>query len=296
MPNRRFNVLPLLLLCGLVGVEQPVQAQALLPHVLQIDVDKLQKQGLGLAQEAAQLAQFQQYEPALARAQLATQLVPKSPEVWSLLGGLYLQVNQLDPAIVALKQAQTLDPKNSAVLFALGSASFQKQDYAGSVNYLQAGLKIKPNVPGALFDLGNAYLMLKQSNEAIASFEKAVAQDKTFWPAINNIGLIHYEQGDVEAALKRWKQALEIDAKAAEPQLAVAAAVYKQGDRERGLALGEQAIKLDSRYADLKFLKENLWGDRLLKDAQSLLETPRLRAALVQVQSQQDQFSPRSTQ
>ena len=82
----------------------------------------------------------------------------------------------------------------------------------------------------------------------------------------------------------------------AQTQLAVAAAVYKQGDRERGLALGEQAIKLDSRYADLKFLKENLWGDRLLKDAQSLLETPRLKATLAQVQSQQDQFSPKSTQ
>ncbi len=194
MPNRN-SLFSLLVLLGLWGIAQPVLAQALVPHTLQLDSAKLERQGLSLAQEAAQLAQFQQYELALPRARLATQLAPKTPEVWSLLGGLYLQTNDLDKGIDALRQALKLDPKNAAVLFGLGSAYFQKGQYTTAIDNLKSGLKIKPNVPGALFDLGNAYLMLRQYSDAIAQYEKAIAQDKDFWPAINNIGLIRYEQG-----------------------------------------------------------------------------------------------------
>lgn len=283
MPNRN-SFLTFVFLLGLWGATQPASAQSLVPHTVQLDSTKLERQGLSLAQEAAQLAQFQQYELALPRARLATQLAPKSPEIWSLLGGLYLQTNDLDGGITALKTAQTLDQKNAAVLFALGSAYFQKNNYTIAIDYLKSGLKIKPNVPGALFDLGNAYLMLRQFPDALAQYEKAVAQDKAFWPAINNIGLIKYESGDVDEAIRRWRSAVAIDAKAAEPQLAMAVALYAKGDREQGLALGETAIQLDSRYSDLKFLKENLWGNRLLADTKKFLETPRIRATIAQAQ------------
>ncbi|MCY7390962.1 MAG: tetratricopeptide repeat protein, partial [Leptolyngbyaceae cyanobacterium CAN_BIN12] len=264
----------------------PSSAQALIPHTLRLDTAKLEQQGLGLAQEASQLAQFQQYELALQRAKLATQLAPKSPEVWSLLGGLYLQTNDLDQGITSLKKSQSLNVsgKNSAVLFALGSAYFQKGNYLMAVDYLKQGLKLKPNVPGALFDLGNAYLMLKRFPEAIAQYEQAVAQDKSFWPAINNIGLIQYEVGDENAALKQWQRAADLDTKAAEPRLAIAAALYAKGKRDQGLSSGDAALRLDSRYADLKFLKENLWGERLLTDTRKLLETPQIRATLTQIQ------------
>jgi len=57
---------------------------------------------------------------------------------------------------------------------------------------------------------------------------------------INNIGLIKYEQGDVEAALKQWQAALAIDKQAAEPQMAMVA-LYTKGDRKQSLAMGEAA-------------------------------------------------------
>ena len=60
---------------------------------------------------------------------------------------------------------------------------------------LEAGLKIKQDAPDALFSLGNAYLKLSQLDKAIESYETAYAQDATFWPALNNVGLVEYEQG-----------------------------------------------------------------------------------------------------
>lgn len=294
MSNRLF-LASLAAALGLWSTAHPAVAQALVPHVVQLDSAKLERQGLALAQEAAQIAQFQQYQLAVPRAELATQLAPKSPEVWSLLGGLYLQpeVNEIDKGIAALKQSLTLDNKNPAVLFALGSAHFQKMDYAAAANYLSAGLKLKPNVPGALFDLGNAYFMQRRYSDAIAQYEKAVGQDKQFWPAINNIGLIKYETGNIEDALRQWRSAVAIDKQAAEPLLAIAVALYVKGDREQALKMGEAAVKIDSRYGDLGYLKENLWGDRLLADTKKFLATPRMQATIAQAQQERPTRSPR---
>lgn len=282
---KRISFLSALTILSVWTVADPAFGQALVPHMLQLDTKKLEQQGIGLVQEATQLAQFQQFDLALSRARLATQLAPKIPEAWAVLGGLYLQSNQTDLGISALKRSQTLDPRNAAILFALGTAHFQKASYQQSIDYIQSGLKLKPNVSGALFDLGNAYLMLKQNQAAIASYEKAYAQDKEYWPAINNVALIKYEQGDVDSAIRLWKASVAIDPKAAEPKLAVAVALYSKGDREQGVTLGEAAIRLDSRYSDLKFLKDNLWGEKLLAATQKFLSVPRIKETIAQAQS-----------
>jgi tetratricopeptide (TPR) repeat protein len=124
--------------------------------------------------------------------------------------------------------------------------------------------------------------MLEKFSEAIAQYEQALAKDQTFWPAVNNIGLIEYERGDIETAIAKWQTAIDIDPEAAEPQLAVAVAWWARGQQERGLRIGEAALRLDPRYGDLEFLKENLWGDRLIADTKKFFQTPRIQAMLAQ--------------
>ena len=60
--------------------------------------------------------------------------------------------------------------------------------------------------------------------------------------------------------------------------------IYTKGDKEKGLALGEAALKLDKRYATVTFLKDNLWGDRLISATQNFLATPEMKAALAKIQ------------
>jgi tetratricopeptide (TPR) repeat protein len=287
--------LSIFVLLGLLSVQVPVSAQALVPHTIQLDSKELEQQGLNLAQEAVQLVRFQQYDLALPRATLATQLAPKTYQTWFILGSLYVQNKEFDKGIEALQRAKGLAPKEAGVFFTLGSARFQKGQYTAAITDLETGLKLKPNVPEALFDLGNAYYMLKQYPRAIAQYEKAVAQEKKFWPAMNNIGLVKYEQGDVAGAIKQWQAAITIDKEAAEPQLASAVAMYTRGEREKALSMGEAALGIDSRYGDLKFLKENLWGDRLLSDTKKFLAIPRIQASITRTPSEpvQVEASPR---
>lgn len=151
----------------------PVLGQALVPHTLQLDSAQLEKQGLSLAQEAFQLAQFQQYEMALPRARLATQLAPKRFQTWLLLGDLYLRSNKYNESIASLQRAKTLEPKEPSILFAIGSAYFQQGNYNGAIENIQAGLKLKPNDSEGLFDLGNAYYKIGKLPDAIAQYNQA---------------------------------------------------------------------------------------------------------------------------
>lgn len=276
-----------MLLLGTWSQAKPAFSQALLPYTLPLDEERLQADGQSLARDAAQLAQFQQYDEALARAQLAAQLLPGDADILALLGSLYLQTSEPQPeqAIEALDRAKQLQPENALVMFALGNAYFSQQQYAEAAASIESGLGIEPENANALFDLGNAYYKLNRYDQAIAQYEKAAVTDANFWPAINNIGLVMYEAGDTEGAISQWQRALELaEAEESEPQLAIAVARYSQGNQT--IATSDTAIaalERDPRYADIEFLKENLWGDRLLTATEQFFDTPTLKELLSQL-------------
>lgn len=277
----------LLLLLGAWSQAQPANAQALLPYTLPLDPARLQEDGESLARDAAQLAQFQQYDEALARAQLAAQLLPSDPDILALLGSLYLQASDPQPskAIEALGRAKTLQPDNALVMFTLGNAYFSQEQFLQAAQSIESGLALEPTNANALFDLGNAYYKLSQFDQAIVQYEKAVANDAKFWPAVNNIGLVMYEAGNVNEAIAQWQKAIDIaETDQTEPQLAIAVAQYSQGIQT--IASSDTAIaalERDPRYADIDFLKENLWGEQLIQATEQFFSTPPLQELLVQL-------------
>lgn len=289
---RRLSLLPLLTLCGLLSANLPARSQALTPYVLPLDYDLMTEQGLFLANEAQQLAEFQQFGRALALAQLAAQLAPADGQVLALLGNLYLQSGEVDKALPLLDRARTLLPDNARVLFALGSAYLQQENPQRASGFLEQGLKLEPDNPSALFDLGNAYFKLGQYPQAIASFERSVAAEPEFWPSVNNIGLVIYEQGDSQKAVEYWKSSLALAANEPEPKLAIAVALYTQENCavpvvrastsacQEAVQLGTEALEQDSRYADLDFLRTNLWGDKLIESTSAFFEVPDIKGLI----------------
>jgi tetratricopeptide (TPR) repeat protein len=288
---KRIALLGTILLLNSGIVRQPAIAQ-FLPRLPDFDSNSLEKEGRDLLGESLQLAQLQQVDLAITRAKLATQLIPQNADAWAVLGGLYLVDNQTDKSIISLQKAQGLNPKEAAIWLRLGNAYFQKKEYAKSVDALQSGIKLSPNakaMPAALFDLGNAYFMMGKTDEAIATYTKSNGLDKKFWFPLNNIALIRYETGDTEEAIRLWNTSLGVDAKASEPKLALAVALYQQGNTEKALTLGESALSVDSRYGDLVFLKDNLWGSKLLADTTKFLEQPRIKTAIANAKATEAQ-------
>jgi len=220
---------------------------------------------------------------ALSRARLAVQLAPKSSQPHAVLGSVYLRQEEYGKAISHLQIAHSLNKDNPSILFSLGSAYLRNGNHNQAIDALNRGLALpQAEFPiNARFDLGNAYFLAKRYSEAIEEYQKVLDKEKNFWAATNNMGLVEYERDNVDRAIALWqdavKQAIASEDTAAEPRLALAVAFYVRGEQTKGLKLGEEALREDPRYGMLEFLKENLWGEKLLNNARKVLANPRLQ-------------------
>lgn len=89
--------------------------------------------------------------------------------------------------------------------------------------------------------------------------------------AITNIGLIYYEQGDLNLARSQFEKSLAIDPKSAENQLALAVTLYRQGDKGKAIEFAKSALKIDPEFSKIEHLQKNLWGEKIIADTQKLL-------------------------
>ena len=257
----RLRFLPVLILISLFSFVPKVKtAQALLPYTPELNEEYFSLYTTQLIQDAVQLINFQEYELALSRAKLATQLSPQVYQTWYILGTLQIQTGKVEEGINSFQEAKKLAPDEDQadILFSLGNSYFQAGEYDLALQELLAGLELNPEMPQAYFDLGNTYLRLSQYDNAIESYQKAVALEENFWPATNNIGLINYEEGKIDEAINKWREALTVDANQAEPILAIAVALYRQGNKSEAIKMGQQALRINSSYGKLSFLEENL--------------------------------------
>ena len=103
---------------------------------------------------------------------------------------------------------------------------------------------------------------------------------------INNQALVLFEQKKDGTAIQRWRRVLAIRPTAAEPMLALAAALNSQkpGNSE-SLALAHRALMGEPNYVLENYQKEQLWGSRLRRETAALLGTPALRADVERAQA-----------
>jgi tetratricopeptide (TPR) repeat protein len=254
-------------------------ARALVPYVFVPQQQELERAGMGIAQAAARLLRLGQASDAARLAALTVQLLPEDPRGWVLLAEAQLRSNQLEQAGLSLAKAKQLDPRNPGIWFAEGSLALRANRPGEAITLLDQGLKLDRTNAGAFFDLGNARILLGQSSEALAAFERASSLRKDFWEALNNQGLVLFEQGKTKAAIQRWRQVLGIKPDAAEPSLALAAGLFASGadGRSEALELASKALDNQPNYVLESYQKEQLWGPKLRSTTQQLLMLSELK-------------------
>jgi tetratricopeptide (TPR) repeat protein len=264
----------------------PRAANAMVPYVLLPSRSNLEGAGLGIAQAAARLLRLGQAEDAARLAALTVQLIPNDPRGWVLLAEAQLRSNQLEAAGVSLQRARDLDPRNAGILFAQGALALRNTKPAEAVDLIRQGLTFDEKNPGAYFDLGNAYILMGQSGDALTAFERASSLRGDFWEAINNQALVLYEQRKDAEAIQRWRRVLAIRPGAAEPMLALAAALNSQkpGNPE-SLELAHKALAGEPNYVLDSFQQEQLWGSRLRQASARLLSASALKGDVERAQA-----------
>lgn len=262
-------------------------ARAVVPYTYVPRTEALEGAGVGLAQAATRLLQMGQADDAARLAALSTQLLPNDPRSWVLLAEAELRSRNSKGASVALARAKQLDPKNPGIWFAEGSLALRDNQPKQAIQLLRRGLELDGNNAGAHFDLGNAQILLGQSAQALKSFERASSLRKDFWEAVNNQSIVLYERGQTREAIQRWRQALRLKPDAAEPTLALAAALLADNPTATAEAinLATQALDADPNYVLPAFQQEQLWGTKLRAATARLLSLSELRTVVERAQA-----------
>jgi tetratricopeptide (TPR) repeat protein len=257
-------------------------ARALVPYVYMPPTREMQDAGLGIAQAAARLLRLGQADDAARLAELAVRLLPEDPRGWVLLAEAQLRSNELAKAVLSLERAKQLDPTNPGIWFAEGSLALRNSKPNDALGLLRRGLELDPKNSAAYFDLGNAHILLNQNGPALAAFERASALRGDFWEAINNQGIVLFENDRRNDAISRWRRVLKIKPDAAETSLALAAALYggPAANQAEALKLAETALAGDPNYVNDAFQKEQLWGPKLRASTARLLADPALKTAV----------------
>jgi len=186
-------------------------------------------------------------QPADAAATLAPTLenAGNDPQLLALAGESYMQVRDFGKASSYLEKAATLAPKAASVRTSLGLSKLAQGDQAGGLSELQlattldpkstqaamaliqteVGLKHfdkaiaaaktlqqqQPDNPQVYNMLGAVYMLTGDKAEARAAFEKAVALQPTFFPAITNLSRLDLQDNKPDAAKRNFEKLLEKD-------------------------------------------------------------------------------------
>ena len=224
--------------------------------------------------------QLKDYKQAIDDYTQAIQLDSKKATYYGSRGFAYFQLKDYKQAIDDYTQAIKIDPKKAIYYSARGDAYFQLKDYKQAIDDYTQAIKLKPDFTEAYYVRGIAHYFLKDYKQAIDDWNQAIKLKPDFTEAYTNLGIVSYEMGEVETAINYWRNAIKINSNVAEAHLALGVALYAKGDKEAGLKSGETALKLDKRFGKIEFLKENGWGEKLIKNSQELLNNPRIKVLI----------------
>ena len=163
--------------------------------------------------------EVEDYNNALLYGQRAQQINPDASELRKLLGDIYQSQKDYGQAISSYKRALEVDSNNPEIMTSLAVAYLRN-----NVNYnepakelLISAIQIQPDNGPAYRYLGYCYLLLKDVDKSIASYEKAIEINGEDWEAHRGLGVAYAMKASDEKdlnlrtkAVEHWRKALEI--------------------------------------------------------------------------------------
>jgi tetratricopeptide (TPR) repeat protein/tRNA A-37 threonylcarbamoyl transferase component Bud32 len=220
-------------------------------------------------------AKLKNHQAAIADFSQAIKLNPSFAKAYMNRGIAYADSKDYQAAIADFSQVIKLNPSFAEAYIQRGIAYADSKDYQAAIADFSQVIKLNPYIAEAYIQRGIIYQKQQKFAQALSDYTKALTLKQNDFLATTNIGLIKYEIGAIEEAKKQFQQAINLDNKSAKPQLALAVTLYSLGESEKAIAMAKTALSIDKKFADPKFLKENLWGEKLIADTEKLLSHTR---------------------
>ncbi|MCU0547382.1 MAG: tetratricopeptide repeat protein [Oscillatoriaceae cyanobacterium Prado104] len=148
----------------------------------------------------------------------ALEFQPNFAEVRANIGSMYFKMGHLSEAIAHYQQAISLSPNLAGAHWNLGKVYHKAGNTEAAIVCFKRTSELNPQLVGAdfHFNLGNRLLSQGKRDEAVESYEKAIAIKPDWAEAYANIGSARSQQGNIDAAITYYQKALDL-----KPELAV---------------------------------------------------------------------------
>lgn len=191
----------------LLKSSQPADAAATLAPTLENAGNDPQL--LALAGES--YMQVRDFGKASSYLEKAAALAPKAASVRTSLGLSKLAQGDQARGLSELELATTLDPKSTQAAMALIQTEVGLKHFDKAIAAAKTLQQQQPDNPQVYNMLGAVYMLTGDKAEARAAFEKAVALQPTFFPAITNLSRLDLQDNKPDAAKRNFEKLLEKD-------------------------------------------------------------------------------------
>jgi len=117
-------------------------------------------------------------------------------EVYKILGEAYNGAKEPAKAKEVLLKGLELYPANTSIIFAIINLYIsQNEDPKNIVPYLDKAISLDPKNPSLYFVKGTFYDKFKETDNAIAAYNKAIEVNPKYFEAWSNLGIVYYNVG-----------------------------------------------------------------------------------------------------
>lgn len=174
---------------------------------------------------------------------------------YSYLATLYKEKRQMREAVAVLKEGFENNPSSFKLITSYGIFLVDAEFYDEAIAVLQSGLALIDYDPELWNYLGVAYYRKGDFQNGLNAFEKALALDKNYPIAFNNLGSLYLSlflktnrKEDFQNAIQNFEKAVELDPNYASAYNGLGAAYLKIQDLEKAVFYWEKAVAIKPDY------------------------------------------------
>lgn len=119
-----------------------------------------------------------------------------------------------------------------------------------AIEFFEQAVKEDPKMNAALFRLASLYDIKGRLQESKKLYIKILEQDKTFYLAYNNLGIVEYRLGNHQAALKNWVESLKYNPNQEQVYNNIGMSLIMDEKYESSIKYFDQAIKIKPLFQD----------------------------------------------
>ncbi len=124
-----------------------------------------------------------------------------------------LKDNKIKEATSQFEEVLKLDPYNANAYYFLGVVYAVEHNLKQSILYLRKAQEVGSDDPETHYRLALAFLGLDMVYNAELELKKALELNPKYVKALNELGWVYYNRGEVDRAIKTWDKSLKINAK-----------------------------------------------------------------------------------